>query len=81
MKRILSKSEVIDHLAEHFGLTLAEVLAVLNSPNHPSGLRDDFAKAALPGCVEKFRYPENAAEEAYKIADAMLAARVSEVVK
>lgn len=38
-------------------------------------LRDDFAGLALAGTVAKFKYPQNIAEEAYAIADAMLKAK------
>ena len=46
-----TRKEMIDHLREHYGLTINEVMQFLNLPLHPLTLRDDFAKAALQGLI------------------------------
>lgn len=46
-----------------------------NSVNSSLTLRDQFAIAALPACVEKFSIFPDTAVRAYQIADYMLAAR------
>ena len=39
-------------------------------------LRDEFAMAALPAMLVKYTHPSDAAGEAYRYADAMLAERI-----
>ena len=68
--------EAVNHLREHFGLTMAETISVLRTPLHPRELRDEFAMAALSGAIGTWVLtPEDAACAAYAFADAMLGAR------
>jgi hypothetical protein len=80
-----SKTEVIEHLREHYGLSLAQVVRIMNSPTHPHELRDTFAGQALQGLLADPKpfveedgktLAESYAEVAYVYADAMLAERV-----
>lgn len=65
------------HLAEHYGLTMAQVVELLRTPTHPAGMRDEFALAAMPYaldcCCPSY---DAAAKIAYTVADAMLVERV-----
>lgn len=78
--------EAVNLVREHFGLSLTEAMAVLRTPLHPAGLRDDLAAKAIGvawDAYDKGYCGEEAdrinveivAEAAYSIADAMLAAR------
>lgn len=75
----LDRKEVINHVREHFGLTLGEVIGLLRVPTHPRELRDEFAMAAitgtLPGAAVDDARVKEYAQWAYKMADAMLEAR------
>jgi hypothetical protein len=70
-----SRKEMIEHLREHYGLTLNETMEFLNLPLHPASLRDDFAKAALIGLCSMGDTVSNA-QRAYEIADTMLEERL-----
>lgn len=82
--------EVIDHVREHYGLSMEETIALLRTPLHPTGLRDEFAGRALQGICsgpghfdrlvaaasENMVSPQVAvASAAYSLADAMLTER------
>ena len=76
--------EAIHHLSEHYGLTLAEAQALVRTPLHPAGLRDDLAGRAMQGTLSSGRnnidlaakrYAKDISESAYALADAMLKAR------
>lgn len=78
-----SRKEMIDHLREHYGLTINEVMQFLNLPLHPHTLRDDFAKAALQGLIAGCYAGNNSGftvegnvVAAYEYADAMLDKRI-----
>jgi hypothetical protein len=79
------RKEIFDHVREKYNLTLNEFRELINLPEHPHELRDDFAKVALQGILStshgpyffKDPYVEPIiAENAYRLADAMLAARL-----
>lgn len=78
------------HLQEHYGLTLAQVIDVLRTPLHPAGMRDEFAAQMMPAAFmgamsELAANPDRSdrltmfkwAERTYQMADAALLARVS----
>jgi hypothetical protein len=69
--------EALDHLSEHYGLTAAQVRELVRTPLHPRELRDEFAGRAMQTLVGQ-GWPDagRMAEEVYKVADAMLAARL-----
>lgn len=78
-----SRKEMIEHLREHYGLTINEVMQFLNLPLHPLTLRDDFAKAALQGLIAGCFAGNNAGftvegnvVAAYEYADEMLDRRL-----
>lgn len=78
--------EIINHVAEHYGITRTEANAIMRTPTHPATLRDDLAIAAIQGMLaHSTRYrPLNAntpwheamTNEAYQIADAALKERL-----
>ena len=71
-----SRTEVLDHIAAHFGIPRAEVLAMFKTPTHPADMRDTFAACAIPGLVRVPHYSRSdVAGVAYQIADAMLQER------
>lgn len=79
--------EIRDHIREHFGLTMLELVEVLNTPLHPSGMRDEFAgqamQALINGQTDTHRTDRldgvlgfsKIAQASYAAADAMLEAR------
>jgi hypothetical protein len=71
--------EVVDHVRNHFGLTLAEAIDVMKTPTHPAGLRDKFAAKAMQMLFDDWSLAKdyNLCTRAYRTADAMLDARVS----
>ncbi len=71
-------SEAMEKIADHYGITVGEVLAALNGPTHPASLRDEFAGQAMQGLLagEMVRHPPSVAGEAYRIANAMLKERI-----
>lgn len=80
-----NRTEMLQHLREHYGLTISEVMQFVNIPIHPFEMRDDFARAALTGIISTSAAPyfgidsscaERIAKNAYNIADAMLEARI-----
>lgn len=84
---IVTKKEALEFLREHYGLTLNEVKQLLGDVEvlHPHTMRDDLAKAALSGIISTSAAPyfrqdkvvaKMIAENAYQIADAMLAERI-----
>lgn len=76
--------EAIDHLREHYGLSMGDALALVRTPLHPIGLRDELASKALAlgraglkdnlpaGCT----WATQVAVATYAVADAMLAERL-----
>lgn len=70
-----SRQEVIAHLRNQYSLTMGEVLALLNTPQHPRGLRDEFAMAALPKLIRESDTYKDIAIQAYFMSDAMLEVR------
>lgn len=69
-------TEAVNHLREHYGLSMPEVLGLLRTPLHPAGLRDEFAGRALIGAMSRgWRNPSEVAKEAFAAADAMMEAR------
>lgn len=69
--------EAVNHLREHFGLTMAETISVLRTP---LPARDEFAMAALTGLCAGIKFGDSevlndASTRAYAFADAMLEAR------
>ncbi len=76
-----SRKEMLEHLRNHYGLTLSETMDVVNIPLHPISMRDEFAKAALQGIVFTQIPGDEApsagiARYAYELADAMLKERI-----
>lgn len=77
----VTRLEVVNHVREHFGLSMAETAALLRMPEHPRELRDEFAMAALPGLLGQCDWESPLctvkviANDAYHLADAMLEAR------
>lgn len=76
-----SRKEMLEHLRNHYGLTLSETMDIVNIPLHPNTMRDDFAKAALQGIVFAQIPGDEApsagiARYAYELADAMLKERI-----
>lgn len=78
--------DIIRLASLHYGLPMAEILAIVKTPTHPSTLRDEFAGKALHVAWEAYDKgytgdPEDVtgsiAKHAYQIADAMLEARVA----
>lgn len=72
-----TRTEVLDHVAAHFGMSRIAVLELFKTPTHPYDMRDSFALAAIAGT--RAANPNDAAliaNRAYMLADAMLAARV-----
>lgn len=71
--------DVLENACEKFGLTIAEALAIMKTPLHPHGLRDEFAGKAMQGLMAQPSahewIEEGIAEAAYRQADAMLKAR------
>lgn len=74
--------EALDHLREHFGLSMTEVLELVRTPVNPKDMRDEFAAHALCGLMAdlpkpmyRLNWQENVAQSAYQLADAMLAER------
>jgi hypothetical protein len=72
--------EAIEHLREHYHLTMAEVLALVRTPLHPAALRDEFAGRAMQGLLAagwEANYTNTLLTiRAYEVADDMLAARL-----
>ena len=61
-------------LAAWYGLPLAEVIRILDTPEHPAEMRDEFAMAAM----QHYTFHDGDDQDArrcYEIADAMLEAR------
>lgn len=87
----VTRKEALEFLRNHYGLTLCEVMRLVNTQDitHPHTMRDDLAKAALTGIISTSGAPyfrqdrviaEMIAENAYQIADAMLAERIMDRV-
>lgn len=66
--------EILRQAAEHFGLPIGEVAQILKVPTHPAGMRDEFAAFAMQ--AHAGLPPRDAAANAYRYADAMLAERI-----
>lgn len=71
--------EAIEHLREHYGLTMSETLELVRTPLHPAGMCDEFALHAMQGLASldnvNYRDPADLAARSYRIADAMLKER------
>jgi len=83
----VTRKEALEFLRNHYGLTMSECMRLVNTQDitHPHDMRDEFAKVALQGILStshgpyffKDPYVEPIiAENAYRIADAMLAERI-----
>lgn len=85
MPLLPTQEDLIDTLRQGYGLSRQEIARIFNAPRHPKTLRDEFAAAALPAaCTFAQQYrpdtpDETIARAAYKMADAMLAARTEEI--
>lgn len=72
-----TRTEVLDHVAAHFGMPRIAVLELFKTPTHPSDMRDSFALAAIAGTrAANVNDADHIADRAYVMADAMLKARV-----
>ncbi len=69
--------DILEHTSKHFGLTMSEALAIMKTPLHPRGLRDEFAGQAMQAVIARGDDTNRPgmAEWSYAMADAMLKAR------
>lgn len=80
------------HLREHYGMTLAQVLEVLRTPVHPATMRDEIAALLLPvafqNVIDERAGPKRESElmytwakRAYEMADIAMLARLETMPK
>lgn len=80
-----TRFEIINHLREHYSLTLAQVVELLKQPIHPQTLRDQLAISAMQGMLTNSGTCKNNLEQlriansAYAQADAMLYVRTKPI--
>lgn len=79
MSTPLTRQDVLQAAYSVLDVRMNEIIAVLNTPMPPAGLRDEFAKAALTGSLahpNSHGSPRDHATWAFQVADAMLEARL-----
>ena len=73
-----TRTEILDHVSAHFGISRIRVLEIFKTPTHPAEMKDTFAALAMQGMIAKGEFvgnPQGLSHCSYLIADQMLVER------